>query len=253
MAWLSRRCDPSQDAAVTRGVWGQGLDKRIVILTGAGVSAESGLGTFRDADGLWERHDLARVATPEGYAADPALVLGFYNARRETCAGAGPNPAHRALARLEAEHDGKVVLVTQNIDDLHERAGHRRVIHMHGEIMRALCARCGHRWRWEGAMRESDACPACGAPGGVRPDVVWFGEMPYRMDEIWQALETADLFVAIGTSGEVYPAAGFVAEARAAGVETLEINLEPTPGAFDRRLTGPATETVPAWVAGLLD
>lgn len=228
------------------------MPERIFVLTGAGVSAESGLGTFRDAGGLWEEYDLEDVATPEGYARDPDLVLGFYNARRETCAGAEPNAAHRALARLEREWPGRLTLVTQNIDDLHERAGHRNVLHMHGDIMRALCAGCGERWDCSGPMRRADACPACVRPGGVRPDVVWFGEMPYLMDEIWPLLAAADLFVAIGTSGEVYPAAGFVAEATASGAHTLEINLEPTASAFDERLTGPASRSVPAWVETLL-
>ena len=223
------------------------MAERIFVLTGAGVSAESGLGTFRDAGGLWEEYDLAEVATPEGYARNPDLVLDFYNARRETCAGAEPNAAHRALARLEREWPGEVTLVTQNIDDLHERAG-SRPMHMHGRIMGALCAACDHRWDWTGDMRRADACPACGRTGGLRPDVVWFGEMPYLLDEIWPKLAAADLFVAIGTSGEVYPAAGFVAEAKAAGARTLEINLEATASAFDDRRTGPASREVPDWV-----
>ena len=224
----------------------------IVVLTGAGISAESGLGTFRDADGLWTKYDLADVATPEGYARNPDLVLDFYNARRLNCAEARPNAAHQALARLEQSRE--VTLITQNIDDLHERGGSRSVIHMHGELMRALCANCGHQWGWTGDMSRADTCPACKAPGGVRPDVVWFGEIPYHMELIGEALSRAELFVAIGTSGAVYPAAGFVAEARAMGIETLEINLEPsdTAGQFDRRILGPATETVPAWVESLI-
>lgn len=227
---------------------------RIVILTGAGISAESGLGTFRDKNGLWTRYDLAEVATPEGYAADPDKVLSFYNARRRNCTGAAHNAAHEALGRLQRDWSGQVTLVTQNIDDLHERGGARDVVHMHGEILSALCAFCGHRWPWDGDMSRADACPACAGVGGVRPDIVWFGEMPYEMERIYQALERCDLFVAIGTSGAVYPAAGFVAEARAAGAECLEINLEPseTAGHFHRRLLGPATETVPAWVDEML-
>lgn len=228
--------------------------RRIVILTGAGVSAESGLGTFRDRDGLWTRYDLAEVATPEGYARNPDLVLDFYNARRRNCGEAEPNPAHRALARLGRAAEDRVTLVTQNIDDLHERGGSGRVVHMHGELMRALCAACGHRWAWQGDMRRTDACPACAAAGAVRPDVVWFGEMPYHMDTIAERLAACDLFVSIGTSGAVYPAAGFVAEAAAHGAETLEINLEPSEGAalFDEVRLGPASETVPAWVASLI-
>ncbi|MDG4647427.1 NAD-dependent deacylase [Roseibacterium sp. SDUM158017] len=226
--------------------------RRIVILTGAGVSAESGLGTFRDKGGLWTRHDLSQVATPEGFAANPALVHDFYNARRANALDAAPNAAHAALARLVRDHPRDVTLVTQNIDDLHERAGTPGVIHMHGQIMRALCAACGARWDAPRAMAPGDPCPACAAPR-TRPDIVWFGEMPYHMERIVEALEAADLFVAIGTSGEVYPAAGFVDIAAAAGAETLEINLEPTPvpGRFDRTISGPATQAVPGWVAEL--
>ncbi|MBK0400821.1 NAD-dependent deacylase [Limibaculum sp. M0105] len=226
----------------------------IVILTGAGISAESGLGTFRDVGGLWSQYDLEDVATPQGYARDPDLVLGFYNARRENARMAAPNAAHRAIARLQREWPGAVTLVTQNIDDLHERGGSPEVVHMHGEIMRALCASCGHRWGWTGAMSREDTCPACGRGALVRPDVVWFGEMPYHLDLIGERLERAGLFVAIGTSGAVYPAAGFVAEAAGAGVPTIEINLERSEvaGMFDRHILGPASETVPLWVEGML-
>jgi len=223
----------------------------VVILTGAGVSAESGLGTFRDVGGLWTRYDLTEVATPEGFARNPALVHDFYNARRANALDAAPNAAHLALARLlDARPD--VTLVTQNIDDLHERGGACAVIHMHGQIARARCAACDHRWDAPRVMDRSDACPACARPA-TRPDIVWFGEMPYHMDRIADALAACDLFVAIGTSGEVYPAAGFVEEAAAFGAETLEINLEPSaPGRFDRVIQGPATEAVPAWVAEVL-
>ncbi|MEM7508563.1 MAG: NAD-dependent deacylase [Pseudomonadota bacterium] len=226
--------------------------EHIVILTGAGVSAESGLGTFRDVDGLWTKYDLADVATPEGYAKNPDLVLDFYNARRRNCVEAAPNPAHEALARLAAARE--VTLITQNIDDLHERGGSPSVIHMHGEIMRALCASCGHRWAWQGDMSRADTCPSCAADGTVRPDVVWFGEVPYAMRSIGDAIARASLFVAIGTSGAVYPAAGFVAEAAARGIETVEINLEPSDvaGQFDRRILGKASETVPRFVEEVL-
>ena len=222
---------------------------KIVILTGAGVSAESGLGTFRDEGGLWSQYDLEDVATPEGFVRDPALVQEFYNARRANCIGAKPNAAHVALARL----DDRAVMVTQNIDDLHERGGSRDVVHMHGELMRALCAACSHRWDAPAEIRTGTPCPACGATA-VRPDVVWFGEMPYHMDRIEAAIAVCDLFVAIGTSGNVYPAAGFVEWARMAGARTVEINLNPSDvaGAFDEVILGPATETVPAWVDGLL-
>ena len=227
--------------------------ERIVILTGAGISAESGLGTFRDAGGLWSEYDLEDVATPQGFARDPALVHRFYNARRENCLAASPNAAHHALARLEAEWPGDVRIVTQNIDDLHERGGSRSVIHMHGELLQALCAACGHRWAAPRTMSRDTTCAACGQPA-ARPDVVWFGEMPNHMDRIEALLSKADLFVAVGTSGTVYPAAGFVGEARRAGARTLEMTLDPSEvsGLFDEVRHGPATEIVPAWVASLL-
>lgn len=227
---------------------GQIGSMRITILTGAGISAESGLGTFRDKDGLWTRYDLNEVATPEGFARNPALVHAFYNARRANCAEAGPNAAHYALAELgKSEHD--LTLITQNVDDLHARAGSPAVIHMHGQLMRALCAACDARWDAPLAMSPDDACPACGA-ATTRPDIVWFGEIPYNMDEIAVAVEASDLFVAIGTSAEVYPAAGLVELARG---RTLEINLEPSAraNAFGDHRFGPATEVVPAWVAEL--
>lgn len=226
----------------------------IVILTGAGVSAESGLGTFRDKDGLWTKYDLSEVATPEGYAADPDKVLDFYNARRRNCLEARHNAAHTALGRLQRDYPGRVTLVTQNIDDLHERGGSAEVIHMHGEILSALCDACGHRWGWQGDMTRSDSCPACADNGNVRPDIVWFGEIPYHMERVCAALEDCDLFVAIGTSGQVYPAAGFVQEALANGAETLEMNLEASgaAGLFSRHILGPATQTVTHWVEEIL-
>ncbi|MCK0171188.1 NAD-dependent deacylase [Aliiroseovarius sp. S1123] len=225
----------------------------ILILTGAGISAESGLGTFRDVDGLWTKYDLEDVATPEGFARDPALVHAFYNARRANCLDAAPNAAHDALGRLQAQHTGRVTLVTQNVDDLHERGGATDVIHMHGELAGALCAQCDHRWPAPREMSPSAPCPSCNVPR-TRPDIVWFGEMPYQMDMIYTALGEADLFVAIGTSGTVYPAAGFVGEARAMGIPTLELNLEPsdTAGIFDDARFGPATTIVPAWVDEVL-
>lgn len=226
---------------------------RIVILTGAGISAESGIRTFRASDGLWEEHRIEDVATPEGFARDPELVLRFYNQRRATAAAAQPNAAHRALAALEADGRHEVLVVTQNVDDLHERAGSNSVIHMHGTLTGALCARCGQRQEAPAEMRVQDPCPACGK-AALRPDIVWFGEMPYRMEEIWAALRAADLFVSIGTSGHVYPAAGFVADAAHAGVDTLELNLEPSAGTrlFETARHGPATQVVPQWVAEML-
>ncbi len=225
---------------------------KIVILTGAGLSAESGLGTFRDKDGIWTQHSLEDVATPEGFARDPALVHGFYNARRVQAAKASPNAAHHALARLQQEWKAPVVIVTQNVDGLHEAAG-AEVVHMHGRLAGALCHRCAHRWDAPPEMSPDDPCPACRQPA-TRPDVVWFGEVPYHMEAIVAHLSDSDLFVAIGTSGQVYPAAGFVAEAAQAGAETLEINLERTDisGAFEAHRLGPASEVVPAWVESLL-
>lgn len=226
---------------------------KIVILTGAGISAESGLSTFRDEGGLWASHAIEDVATPEGFARDPALVHRFYNDRRAQARRAEPNAAHLALARLARALPGGVTLVTQNVDDLHERAGSPGVIHMHGALAGALCALCDSRWDAPPVMAEVDACPACGRPA-TRPDIVWFGEMPYHMDTIYGALIEADLFVAIGTSGHVYPAAGFVREAGAAGAQTLELNLEASEvaSAFDEARAGRATELVPAWVDEIL-
>lgn len=231
-------------------------DAAIVVLTGAGISRESGLETFRDPEGIWARVRLEDVATPEGFARDPARVHEFYNARRRGLLDpeVRPNPAHVALAELERGWPGRLTLVTQNIDDLHERAGSEGLIHMHGELLKIVCRHCRvvHPCRVD--VSERDACPACGRVGGLRPDVVWFGEMPYHMERIGEALEDCDLFVSIGTSGNVYPAAGFVAEARAAGAHTVELNLEPSAGAtlFDQALQGPASILVPAFVARLL-
>lgn len=223
---------------------------RITVLTGAGISAESGLATFRAVNGLWENHRIEDVATPEGFARDPAPVHRFYNMRRADAAGAQPNAAHLALADLARRHD--LTLVTQNVDDLHERAGSPDVIHMHGALTGALCAACGHRWPAPTVMAPQDPCPACARPA-TRPDIVWFGEMPYNMERIWDALEGADLFAAIGTSGNVYPAAGFAQHARRRGADCVELNLEASVNArdFHRRLIGPASRIVPDWVASL--
>lgn len=230
---------------------------RIFVLTGAGISAESGLGTFRDKDGVWTRYDLSEVATPEGFARDPALVRAFYNARRANLADAEPNAAHAALARLEAElavRGGALWLCTQNVDDLHEKAGSKRVVHMHGELAVTRCHHCQATRPDTGPLTAEAVCEACGRGGGARPHVVWFGEVPLFMDQIEDALAEADLFVSIGTSGSVYPAAGFVEMARAMGIATCEINLEPSSNAyvFDEKIYGPATQTVPAWVERVL-
>ncbi|MXO91735.1 NAD-dependent deacylase [Pontixanthobacter aquaemixtae] len=225
----------------------------IVILTGAGISAESGIDTFRDGGGLWEQHKVEDVATPEAFQRDPDLVLRFYDMRREAIQTKQPNPAHEALARLEREWGGEVLIVTQNVDDLHERAGAKNVLHMHGTHLNAWCIACDKRSPWTGPLIDRPDCPACGAKA-LRPDVVWFGEMPYRMEEIYGALRQADLFVSIGTSGAVYPAAGFVRDARQLGMQTLELNLERSQGSnwFEESRLGKASEVVPAWVAEVL-
>jgi NAD-dependent deacetylase len=229
--------------------------QHIVILTGAGLSAESGLATFRDKDGIWAKYDYRDVATPQGFARNPLLVHDFYNQRRRALKGISPNAAHVALARLEQEHKGEVTIITQNIDPLHEAAGSKNLIHMHGELLKALCSRCDARHAWEEDLSVETPCPACGKAGGMRPDVVWFGEMPYHMEAIAETLAAADLFLSIGTSGNVYPAAGFVAEARAAGAHTVELNLEPSEGAsfFAETIHGRATQVVPTYVERLLD
>jgi len=252
--------------------------RNIVILTGAGVSAESGLATFRGPDGLWEGHRVEDVCTPEAFARDPVLVHQFYDARRAKLGTVQPNAAHAALARLDAEWRGELLLVTQNVDDLHERAGSKRLVHMHGELASGWCLACDERFPWTGPMSPSSArpepvegershfdklnvsaeaanlCRSCGAAGQVRPDIVWFGEMPYAMEQIEDALQTCDLFVSIGTAGAVYPAAGFVQTARYCGARTLEINLEPSLGSiyFDESRIGKAGELVPEWIDEIL-
>lgn len=239
------------------------LFRNIVILTGAGISAESGLRTFRAEDGLWEDHRVEDVATPLAFRRDPDLVQRFYDERRVGILAAQPNPAHRALARLDAEWpsdgSGELLIVTQNIDDLHERAGaeigvhNGRVLHMHGEGLSVWCTQCDARHRCTGTLRDHPPCPSCGM-AALRPDIVWFGEMPYRMDEIYRAIAAADLFVSIGTSGAVYPAAGFVQQARSQGTRTLELNLERSQGSnwFDETRLGPASTLVPQWVGEML-
>lgn len=227
----------------------------IVILSGAGISAESGLPTFRDKDGLWEGHRVEDVACPAAFRRNPEVVHRFYNLRRAALKTVEPNAAHIAIARLQREHAGPVTLITQNVDDLHERAGSVDVIHMHGELRKARCTHCGRVFDWNHDLTTTTACPECGSAGQMRPDIVWFGEIPYHMERIELALLDADLFAAIGTSGHVHPAAGFVSAARIAGAETIEINNAGTmvSGSFHQHLTGPATIEVPRWAAGLLD
>ncbi len=226
---------------------------RLVVLTGSGVSAESGVSTFRDKDGVWARHDWREVATPEGFAADPEHVHEFYNARGRRLATVLPNPAHEALVRLEsglAAKGGAFLLVTQNVDDLHERAGSKSLLHMHGELLRARCEACGASRPWTDDLSTATACLGCASRGLMRPDVVWFGETPVFMEEIAAAISRADLFVSIGTSGSVYPAAGFVNEARLRHIPCVELNLEPSENAhcFTDARYGKATEIVPRWV-----
>jgi NAD-dependent protein deacetylase/lipoamidase len=229
----------------------------IVVLTGAGISKESGLDTFRCEDGIWSRVNLEDVATPEGFARNPALVHAFYNARRSKLADPGvePNAAHAALARLEREWRGGVFLVTQNIDDLHERAGSANILHMHGELNKVRCEACGAVLPWREDLGTGDICPACHRPGRLRPHVVWFGEMPIDMERIYAALDCCALFVSIGTSGNVYPAAGFVSHVRMyTRAHTVELNLEPSNGAtlFAETIYGPAGAVVPDFVERLL-
>jgi NAD-dependent deacetylase len=226
---------------------------RVVVLTGAGISAESGVPTFRAADGLWEGHRVDDVATPEGFAQDPERVLRFYDDRRRAVASTAPNAAHVALSALEAALGDALLVVTQNVDDLHERAGTRRLVHMHGELRRAQCLACGARPAWDGDLVDRPQCPLCGERM-LRPDVVWFGELPYELDRIEDAVAACDVFVSIGTSGNVYPAAGYVALAAAFGGRTVELNLEPSDAAepFHEVRAGRATEIVPVWVDEVL-
>ncbi len=252
--------------------------KTIVILTGAGISAESGLSTFRDNNGLWCNHRIEDVATPEAFDRDPALVHRFYNMRRAQLRDVHPNAAHLALAKLAQEWKGRVCIITQNVDDLHERAiasklvspakagilnspqdprfrGDDKILHMHGELKKARCLASEEHFEWLEDMDESSICPCCKKPGRLRPHIVWFGEMPFYMDLIHAILSKCDLFMSIGTSGNVYPAAGFVQLVRAHGRgHTVELNMEPSQGhtLFKEKIYGPASQTVPAYVERLL-
>ncbi len=229
----------------------------IVVLTGAGISAESGIRTFRGGDGLWEEHRIEDVATPEGYHRDPALVHRFYNQRRQHLLNNGiePNAGHLALGEFEHKFSGAFTLVTQNIDNLHEQGGSRNLLHMHGELLKMRCERSGKIFPWTTDCYPDTVCECCRQPGLLRPDVVWFGEMPYHMDAIYHALGQCDLFIAIGTSGNVYPAAGFFEIAGQSGAHTVELNLEPSPSGsrFSEQHYGPASEVVPEYLDQLLD
>ena len=229
-------------------------DGQIVVLTGAGVSQESGVATFRDSNGLWENHRIDEVATPEAYQRNTQLVQDFYNARRRQVVTVHPNKAHQALVELEQRWKGKFLLVTQNVDDLHDRAGSKNLIHMHGELLKVECTQCHHIWNHTKDVTLQESCIACNAKGCVRPHIVWFGEMPLEMDRIEHALNSCDLFISIGTSGEVYPAAGFMQLARMAGAKTLELNLQSTGRSnhFHQGVYGPAGTVVPEVVNALL-
>lgn len=232
------------------------IDK-IVVLTGAGCSAESGLKTFRDNDGLWEEHRVEDVATPEAFSANPELVYRFYNARRQQLLAGDvqPNAAHQALANLEKSFAGEFLLVTQNVDNLHEKAGSNKILHMHGDLLSARCTKSGVVFEEHSAYDGASRCSCCQPGQAIRPNIVWFGEMPLYMDEIYDALFQADLFISIGTSGNVYPAAGFVQEANRNGAHTVELNLEPSLGesAFTEKHYGPAGKVVPRYIQELLE
>ncbi len=230
--------------------------ENIVILTGAGVSAESGLSTFRDSGGLWAQHRVEDVATPEAFSRNPDLVQDFYNQRRQKLATVKPNRAHKALARLEAEHTGTVLVITQNVDNLHEAAGSKNILHMHGELSKVRCRVCSSVLNWEDSVTQQTPCPKCGSAPALRPHIVWFGEMPFHMEAIDDALLAADLFISIGTSGNVYPAAGFVAQIGAIGrARAVELNMEPSEGAlmFDEARHGPAGDVVPKFIEEILE
>lgn len=230
-------------------------DAKIVVLTGAGMSAESGVPTFRGQDGLWEGHRIEDVATPEAFAANPRLVQQFYNLRRGALKRVEPNAGHDALARLERQWRGDFLLVTQNVDDLHERAGSRKLIHMHGELRKVRCEHCASVHAWDDDLSSETPCPACEAPGSMRPHIVWFGEMPFEMDAIVEALTPCDLFLSIGTSGVVYPAAGFaMMAATSKGCRLIELNIESTENSplFHEHRVGPVSKTLPALVDSLL-
>ncbi|MDX1974254.1 MAG: Sir2 family NAD+-dependent deacetylase [Rickettsiales bacterium] len=229
----------------------------IAILTGAGISAESGLITFRDNNGLWCNHRIEDVATPEAFARNPSLVHEFYNARRAQLKTAHPNAAHHALARLAREWEGRVWLITQNVDDLHDRAladAPATLLHMHGELKKIRCVASEEIFEWEDDLDLNTSCACCKQPGRLRPHIVWFGEMPLYMDLIERMLAECELFISIGTSGNVYPAAGFVQQARHHGAKTVELNLEPSNGysLFEQKIYGKATQIVPAYVDDIL-
>lgn len=225
---------------------------KIVVLTGAGISAESGIRTFRASDGLWEEHRIEDIATPEGFIKNPQLVQHFYNTRRKQLLDTNlkPNAAHFALAKLEQKIGQNLLVITQNVDNLHERAGSKNIIHMHGELLKVRCTKSGKIYTWQKDITQQDKCTCCTIPQTLRPHIVWFGEYPLEMERIYRALCECDYFIAIGTSGHVYPAAGFVNEARHHGAHTVELNLEPSKvrSSFDEFHYGKASQIVPHYV-----
>ncbi|MDG6894591.1 Sir2 family NAD+-dependent deacetylase [Volucribacter amazonae] len=229
---------------------------RVVVLTGAGISAESGIRTFRANDGLWENHRIEDVATPQAFQRNPQLVQNFYNQRRRQLLSPEiqPNPAHFALAKLEQKIGDNLLIVTQNVDNLHERAGSKNLIHMHGELLKARCGGSGKVYSWQKDITEQDRCTCCHPPRELRPHIVWFGEMPLSMEKIYQSLAKCDYFISIGTSGNVYPAADFVREANLQGATSIELNLEKSQHytAFKRTIYGKASEIVPSFVEQFL-
>ncbi|MBM89249.1 MAG: NAD-dependent protein deacylase [Gammaproteobacteria bacterium] len=226
----------------------------MVVLTGAGISAESGIETFRAKDGLWANHPVEEVATPEGFARNSQLVYRFYNERREQLMSEEikPNNAHSALAKFEHDFGGSFLLVTQNIDDLHERAGSKNILHIHGELLKMRCSNSQIVFDIRESFDFDTHCQCCRSPGNLRPHVVWFGEMPFHMNQINMALGACDIFVAIGTSGNVYPAAGFYQNAKINNAQTVELNLEETGSTFDTHIYGPASQVVPRFFEELL-
>lgn len=226
----------------------------VVVLTGAGISAESGINTFRASDGLWENHPVEEVATPQGFARNPHLVHDFYNQRRQQLLSdeIRPNAAHTALAKFEHQFDGSFLLITQNIDNLHERAGSSNLLHMHGELLKMRCENSQMVFDVRSDLEVNTECRCCRDFGNLRPHIVWFGEIPFHMHDITKALSSCDLFISIGTSGNVYPAAGFYQTAKQSAAHTVELNLDQTDSAFDEQIYGPATQVVPAFFEALL-
>ena len=229
--------------------------KHIVFLTGAGISAESGLATFRSENGLWNNHRVEDVATIEAYLRNPDYVHQFYNDMRPELFKAEPNPAHLAITDLQSNYPAQIDIVTQNVDTLHEKAGNKNIYHIHGQINQIVCLNCGHVFETWGDISSEDKCEKCGVVGMLKPNIVFFGENLLYMDKVDNLLKSCDLFISIGTSGVVYPAAGFVQIAKMFGADTIELNMEQTSNnrLFDRHIYGPAGTTLPALVQELIE